>query len=233
VAAFDLAFTPRADVPCAALNAYPGIDRPIFRIDLRRRFTSWNNRYVDGLLRRGRRYFRGSRWPCNSRDFRERNPHLEHSNLPPRAAAATSTLILILVSSMAALIHQPLAILGIEILLFAVCCWLLEASSARKSIASQRPRFEGGCGDGARTSPGPSIYHRGNHAAHRSRPRALLDRRCSHYHLHRFHGERAGALGGDFALKPIDPARAKSSTRSGSRELRPVVAGKNRNRLSS
>jgi hypothetical protein len=142
VAAFDLAFTPRADVPCAALNAYPGIDRPIFRIDLRRRFTSWNNRYVDGLLRRGRRYFRGSRWPCNSRDFRERNPHLEHSNLPPRAAAATSTLILILVSSMAAPIHQPLAILGIEILLFAVCCWLLEASSARKSIASQRPRFE-------------------------------------------------------------------------------------------
>ena len=70
------------------------------------------------------------------------NRILEHPNLPPRAAAAISALILILVSSMVALIHQPLAILGIKILLFALCCWLLEASSARKSIASLRPRFE-------------------------------------------------------------------------------------------
>jgi hypothetical protein len=59
------------------------------------------------------------------------NRILEHADLPPRAGAAISALILILVSR-AALIHQPLAILGIEILFFALCCWLLEASFGTK-----------------------------------------------------------------------------------------------------
>ena len=43
---------------------------------------------------------------------------LQYSNLPSRAAATIGSLILILVSSMAALIHQPMQVLGIEILIF-------------------------------------------------------------------------------------------------------------------
>jgi hypothetical protein len=70
------------------------------------------------------------------------NRILEHSNLPARAAAAISALILILVCSMAALIPQRAATLGIEIIVFGACCWLLEISSLRKAIASPRPLSE-------------------------------------------------------------------------------------------
>lgn len=45
-------------------------------------------------------------------------------NLPPRAAATIGMLILILVSSMAALVPQPARMLGIEVILFAAyACW--------------------------------------------------------------------------------------------------------------
>jgi modulator of FtsH protease len=70
-----------------------------------------------------------------------RAPHL-----PPRAAATIGTLILILVSSMAALIRQPMAALGVEIIVFGLYgCWL-QLSSARQGFAAraklQRPRWE-------------------------------------------------------------------------------------------
>lgn len=74
------------------------------------------------------------------------NRILEHAHLPTRAAATVGTLILILVSSMAALIHQGLAPLGTEILTFAICCWILEVRSSKHAVAArrkwQRPRFE-------------------------------------------------------------------------------------------
>jgi hypothetical protein len=67
------------------------------------------------------------------------------SHLPPGAAAAIGTLILILFSSVAALIHQPPPALGIEIIAFGLyACWL-ELSSARQGIAArakfQRPQW--------------------------------------------------------------------------------------------
>jgi modulator of FtsH protease len=74
------------------------------------------------------------------------NRILQHPHLPSRAGATVGTLILILVSSMAALIPQNPRILGMEIISFAAGCWYLEVSSARKAVAArvqwQRPRFE-------------------------------------------------------------------------------------------
>lgn len=65
-------------------------------------------------------------------------PILAHPQLPSRAGAAIATLILILLSSMATLIPQPLNYLGAELILFGVFCWAVEVYSARKSIAARR-----------------------------------------------------------------------------------------------
>jgi hypothetical protein len=70
--------------------------------------------------------------------------HSDH--LPARAAAAIGALILILVSSLAALIHQPAPALGIEIIMFALYVLWLQLSSTRLGIAArsklQRPMWE-------------------------------------------------------------------------------------------
>jgi hypothetical protein len=71
---------------------------------------------------------------------------IEVPHLPSRAGATIGTLILILVSSMAVLIQQPPIALGVEILLFGICAWILKARSAYRSFAdrvkTQRPVFE-------------------------------------------------------------------------------------------
>jgi hypothetical protein len=70
-----------------------------------------------------------------------RSPHL-----PIRAAATIATLLLILVSSMASLIHQSTSALGIEIIAFGLGgCWL-QIRSARQGFAARarlhRPLWE-------------------------------------------------------------------------------------------
>lgn len=71
---------------------------------------------------------------------------LEFSHLPARAAATIARLILILVTSMAALIPQSLHALGAEVLVFAFSCWFLEIRSNRRGMHAHkqlgRPRFE-------------------------------------------------------------------------------------------
>jgi hypothetical protein len=71
---------------------------------------------------------------------------LEFPHLPARAAATVGRLILILVSSMAALIPEPVQDLGTEIFLFAFCCWFLEIKSTKRGLLARaqlgRPRFE-------------------------------------------------------------------------------------------
>lgn len=71
---------------------------------------------------------------------------LRSPNLPPRAAAAIGTLILILVCSMAALVRQPIADLGAEIVIFSLCCtWLLYVSvwqGFAQRAQLRRPRWE-------------------------------------------------------------------------------------------
>jgi hypothetical protein len=67
-------------------------------------------------------------------------------HLPPRAAATISTLILILVCSMAELIPQRPPTLGVEIFVFGICGYYLQVESARQTIAARsqfnRPRWE-------------------------------------------------------------------------------------------
>jgi hypothetical protein len=58
-------------------------------------------------------------------------------HLPSRAGATVGALVLILVSSMAALIPQSSAALGIEILVFGLLTWLLQIWSARQIITAQ------------------------------------------------------------------------------------------------
>jgi modulator of FtsH protease len=66
---------------------------------------------------------------------------LRYPNLPSRAAATIGSLILILVSCMAALIHQPIQVLGIEILIFGLGgCWLQFVSARRGFVASPSRR---------------------------------------------------------------------------------------------
>jgi hypothetical protein len=65
------------------------------------------------------------------------NRILQHPQLPARAGAAVATLILILMSSMATLIPQPIRILGVELFFFGVICWILEVYSSRKSLAAR------------------------------------------------------------------------------------------------
>lgn len=74
------------------------------------------------------------------------NRILEAPQLPSRAGATIGTLILILICSMAALIPQPVFMLGFEILVFAFCGWLLKVRAAYRAIAdgkrTGRPAFE-------------------------------------------------------------------------------------------
>jgi hypothetical protein len=71
---------------------------------------------------------------------------LEFPHLPARSAATVARLILILVSSMAALIPQPIHALGAEIIGFGLACWWLEIRSNRRALRAHaelhRPRFE-------------------------------------------------------------------------------------------
>jgi hypothetical protein len=71
---------------------------------------------------------------------------LEFPHLPARSAATVARLILILVSSMAALIPQPPHALGVEIAAFAAAAWWLEIRSNRRGLRAHmelgRPRFE-------------------------------------------------------------------------------------------
>jgi hypothetical protein len=78
------------------------------------------------------------------------NQILKYSHLPVRAGAAIATLVLVLVSSMAALIPQRAADLGIEILAFGICAWLLQILSTRRDFAArlqvQRPPYASALG---------------------------------------------------------------------------------------
>jgi hypothetical protein len=71
---------------------------------------------------------------------------LEHPQLPSRGGATVAALVLILVSSMAELIPQPVAALAIEISVFGFVVWLLQIWSARQIIVacskSRRPLRE-------------------------------------------------------------------------------------------
>lgn len=71
---------------------------------------------------------------------------LQYPQLPWRAAAAIASLILILVSSMAALIPQNQRWMGVEILVFGLMGWSLEVRSARRGFEArrrfQRPAYE-------------------------------------------------------------------------------------------
>jgi len=62
---------------------------------------------------------------------------LAHQQLPSRAGATIGALVLILVSSMFALVPQPLAPLGAEILASGLVAWLLQMWSAHQLIAVQ------------------------------------------------------------------------------------------------
>lgn len=61
-------------------------------------------------------------------------------HLPARAGATIAALILILVTSMAALIPQSIEALGIEVIAFGVCCWLLQLWAARQMLIVRRER---------------------------------------------------------------------------------------------
>lgn len=71
---------------------------------------------------------------------------LQFPHLPFRAAVTIARLILILVTSMAALIPQGGQALGAEILVLATICWVLGLRSSRRSAKAHtelnRPRFE-------------------------------------------------------------------------------------------
>jgi hypothetical protein len=71
---------------------------------------------------------------------------LEFPHLPARSAATVARLILILVSSMAALMPQSVSVLGAEIFVFALAAWGLELRSNRRGVLARaqigRPRFE-------------------------------------------------------------------------------------------
>lgn len=61
-------------------------------------------------------------------------------HLPARAAATIGTLILILITSMTALIPQTIATLGAEVLVFSLICWLLQLWAARQMLIVRRER---------------------------------------------------------------------------------------------
>jgi hypothetical protein len=61
---------------------------------------------------------------------------LEHPQLPSRGGATVAALVLILVSSLAELIPQPIKVLAIEILVFGLLVWLLQLWSARQILVA-------------------------------------------------------------------------------------------------
>jgi hypothetical protein len=65
---------------------------------------------------------------------------LSFSHLPARAGATIGTLILILVTSMAALIPQTMTAFGVEVVGFGVCCWLLQLWAAQQMLIVRRER---------------------------------------------------------------------------------------------
>jgi modulator of FtsH protease len=65
---------------------------------------------------------------------------ISYPHLPARAGATIGTLILILVVSMAALVPQGLSLLGIEIIVFGICCWLLQLRAANQMLIVRRER---------------------------------------------------------------------------------------------
>lgn len=71
---------------------------------------------------------------------------VSYRHLPARAGAAIAMLMLILTSSMASLMNQPLWALACEILSFAFWVWAIEVWTARQVIIghkeNQRPRYE-------------------------------------------------------------------------------------------
>jgi hypothetical protein len=71
---------------------------------------------------------------------------LKHSHLPAYAGATISTLVLVLVSSMAGLIDQETTMFGFEIFFFAMGCWSVQLWFAYKTLsvglAKQRPLNE-------------------------------------------------------------------------------------------
>ena len=71
---------------------------------------------------------------------------LEFPHLPARSAVTVARLVLILVYSIAALIPQPLPVLGAQLAVFTLATWYLEIKSNRRSIHARaqlgRPRFE-------------------------------------------------------------------------------------------
>jgi hypothetical protein len=62
-------------------------------------------------------------------------------HLPSRAGAAVGMLMLILVCSMAALIPQGPAALGVEVILFSLCGWHLQIGSARSGFAARAKKY--------------------------------------------------------------------------------------------
>lgn len=74
------------------------------------------------------------------------NQILKFRHLPARAAAVIGTLILILVSSMAGLIHQSTMAFGVELLLLGVFAWVMQLRSNLQAFAVgkeyERPRWE-------------------------------------------------------------------------------------------
>jgi len=71
---------------------------------------------------------------------------LEFTHLPTRAGATIGCLLLILVSSLATLVPQPMWMLGSEVLAFSLSALWLRMKSAQLGFAAgrqfQRPRFE-------------------------------------------------------------------------------------------
>lgn len=71
---------------------------------------------------------------------------VSYRHLPARAGAAIAMLMLILTSSMASLMNQPLWALACEILSFALWAWAIEIWTARQVIIghleAKRPRYE-------------------------------------------------------------------------------------------
>jgi len=62
---------------------------------------------------------------------------IQFSHLPARAGAAMATLMLILVTSMVMLVHQDILPLGLEVLIFTLCCGWLVTKSIRLSRKAQ------------------------------------------------------------------------------------------------
>lgn len=65
---------------------------------------------------------------------------ISYPHLPARARATIGTLILILVTSMAALVPQTATAFGVEVIIFGVCCWLLQLGAARQMLIVRRER---------------------------------------------------------------------------------------------